>query len=56
MTQLSEQSAKSSQVRTEVERIYSATPPLSREQAAELLKARGWVIDANGKPTFKPKA
>lgn len=56
MSQISESAAKSSQSRTEAERIYAERRPLSREQAAELLKAKGWVIGPDGKPVWKPKA
>ena len=56
MTQVKEEVAKSSQSRSEAERIFAKQPPLSREQAEKQLAERGWTKGPDGRMIFEPKA
>jgi hypothetical protein len=56
MTQISDAVAPCSVAAAEARKIYAEHPPLSREQAAEMLAAKGWTIGSDGKPVWKPKA
>jgi len=56
MTALRIETAPTSLIRQEVERIYGANAPLSREAAAEILKARGVLPPgADGKPVYRER-
>jgi hypothetical protein len=55
MTQISEAAAASSIGRQEATRIFAEHAPLSREQAAEKLKAQGITADAEGKRIDGPR-
>jgi hypothetical protein len=55
MTEIYSMAAAASPSRQEAERIYGQHPPLTREQATELLRSQGVVATADGKMSSAPR-